>query len=68
MEIWVSDRISAARSSVSCAGVSFAEYKRNMVHDETVQRGASFRERGPALRSLSDRVGLQPLLDLFGLA
>jgi hypothetical protein len=38
---------SMAPSSVSCGGVSLAEYVRNMVHDETVQRGTSFRKEVP---------------------
>jgi hypothetical protein len=59
MIIWasdtVSDKIPTAPSSVSCGSVSLAEYVWNMVHDEIVQRGAAFRERGAALIPLSNR-------------
>jgi hypothetical protein len=59
----VSDNASTEPLSVSCAIVSLAQYEWRLLHDEIVQRGAAFRERGAALRSLTNRAAVDQ--DLF---
>jgi hypothetical protein len=39
-------------------GLLLAEYARGVAHDEILKRGASFRERGTALRALSNRAAV----------
>jgi hypothetical protein len=60
MKIWVSDKASTRPLSVSCAIVPLAECEWRLLHDEIVQRGAAFRERGAALRSLTNRTAVAP--------